>query len=319
MLVSPNSLRSGMKKPPIRASAHKNLTIALGIASTGRPDILRRTVPLLAGQSRPPDKIIICVQKSLDIDAEIAGTMGIPLEVHFVDRGLARQRNRVLDQAADADVLVFLDDDFVADPFYVAEVERFFLTHDDAMMVTGHVLVDGIKGPGLSVDQGLRLLQSLTTGQEPDEERLSEVYNGYGCNMAFRLDVVREEAIRFDEDLALWCWLEDVDFSRMLAHHGRILASNRLRGVHLGVKAGRTSGVRFGYSQLANPYYLARKGTMLPSRAGRQVANNVAANLVRSLWPEAWVDRRGRLKGNALALLDFVRGRLAPQNILQIK
>ena len=37
--------------------------------------------------------------------------------------------------------------------------------------------------------------------------------------------------------------------------------ANVLRGVHLGNKRGRVSGLRFGYSQIANPIYLLQKGT----------------------------------------------------------
>jgi hypothetical protein len=55
----------------------------------------------------------------------------------------------------------------------------------------------------------------------------------------------------------------------------------------------------------------------------RQYANkimwrNIAANLARSLYPEPWIDRRGRLKGNLLALVDVMRGRISPGRILQL-
>ena len=34
-------------------------------------------------------------------------------------------------------------------------------------------------------------------------------------------------------------------------------------------------------------------------------------NIVRSPWPEPYVDRRGRLRGNLLALRDLMTGRMA--------
>jgi hypothetical protein len=91
-----------------------------------------------------------------------------------------------------------------------------------------------------------------------------------------------------------------------------------LRGVHLGIKLGRTSGVRFGYSQIANPIYLIRKGSMPRRHANKIMLRNLAANLARSLYPEPWVDRRGRLKGNLLALFDMLRGRISPNQILRL-
>ena len=69
---------------------------------------------------------------------------------------------------------------------------------------------------------------------------------------------------------------------------------------------------------MANPVYLARKGSMRPLRSARLIARNLIANHLRALAPEPWVDRRGRLSGNMLALRDLVAGRLDPQRILDM-
>ncbi len=136
--------------------------------------------------------------------------------------------------------------------------------------------------------------------------------------MSFRLAPVREHGLLFDENLPLYGWQEDVDFSRQLAPYGKIIKTSLLQGVHLGTKRGRTSGVRLGYSQVANPIYLARKGTLARTQAVNRVFRNLIANCFRSLIPEPWVDRRGRLKGNLIAVGDFINGRLAPKRILEL-
>jgi GT2 family glycosyltransferase len=136
--------------------------------------------------------------------------------------------------------------------------------------------------------------------------------------MAVRLAAVRAAQCRFDERLPLYGWLEDVDFSRQLAREGRIAKLSAARGVHLGVKQGRQSGVRLGYSQIANPIYPSRKGTCPWPRALRQISRNVAMNLARSLNPEPYVDRAGRFAGNLKAMRDLVTGRLDPQRILEL-
>jgi len=192
-----------------------------------------------------------------------------------------------------------------------------FATNSDVVMVTGRVLADGILGPGLAPGHAFRLLEVARKETDGPEE-LADVYNGYGCNMAVRLSAVRSGSLQFDEALPLYGWLEDVDFSRRLAAHGRIVKCRRASGVHLGAKSGRQSGVRLGYSQIANPIYLARKGTMAAHRAARQIAKNVAMNMARSLWPEPYVDRRGRVGGNALALADLLANKLNPKRVLQI-
>jgi hypothetical protein len=142
-------------------------------------------------------------------------------------------------------------------------------------------------------------------------------YGAYGCNMVFRLAPVHTHNVIFDENLPLYAWQEDIDFSRQMANWGRVVRAEALTGVHLGVKRGRTSGVRFGYSQVANPIYLMRKGTVSLSYGGKTMVKNVLANVARAFRPEAHVDRVGRLKGNMLALFDLLRGRLHPQRICE--
>ena len=104
-------------------------------------------------------------------------------------------------------------------------------------------------------------------------------FNGYGCNMAVRSAVVRRHRLRFDERLPLYAWQEDVDFSRRLAPHGAILQLEGARGVHLGVKQGRSPGVQLGYAQVVNPLYLVRKQAGYPmGRALSHVGCNMAAH-----------------------------------------
>src|SRR3546814_13479492 len=130
--------------------------------------------------------------------------------------------------------------------------------------------------------------------------------------MASRLAPVREAGLLFDENLPFYGWLEDVDFSRRLASQGRIVRWNLCRGVHMGVKRGRSPGKRLGYSQIANPVYMWRKGTLTASRACAQMGRNLAANFVKIIMPEPWVDRGGRTRGHLLAPTDLLRGRTPP-------
>ncbi len=62
-----------------------------------------------------------------------------------------------------------------------------------------------------------------------------------------------------------------------------------------------------------NPVYMHRKNTMTTVEVVRQIGRNVTANLVKSLRPEPYVDRRGRLLGNLIATLDLLRLRLTPE------
>jgi GT2 family glycosyltransferase len=291
------------------------MKIVVGIATAGRRDVLSATLAHLTGQSRLPDAVFVCPAESIDFDEAAAARL--PLSVRRVDgrRGSCGQRNAILDAAEDADLVVFLDDDYMPARDFLAEAEKLFADDPEIIAATGTVLADGIHGPGLSVDEA----RSILAADKGEPRAAWPVYNPYGCNMLVRMAAVRSMAVRFDENLPLYGWQEDVDFCRRLAVQGGIVHSTTLRGVHLGSKRGRTSGLRFGYSQIANPIYLWRKGTMAPHKALRLMAGNLAANLVGSLREQPYVDRRGRLKGNAIALVDLLRARLHPQRILSFE
>lgn len=289
--------------------------VLLAIATTGRKDVLSRTLSHLHRQTVQPDLLVISIASEADIDRAVLQTLPCPVEIKIGPKGACHQRNRVLEVITPNDVVVFIDDDFLMADSYLERVGHVFTTHPDVVMATGEVLADGISGPGYSHDFGMEILAQFQTDVE--DFTLLPSYNGYGCNMAFRTSPVVDHGVRFDETLPLYAWLEDVDFSRQLSAYGRIVKSNSLTGVHLGTKMGRTNGKSFGYSQISNPLYLMDKGTMIPSRALKMLLRNLVANCIKSLRPEPWVDRRGRLYGNALALGDLIRGKLTPTRVIQ--
>ena len=145
-----------------------------------------------------------------------------------------------------------------------------------------------------------------------------EAFSPYGCNMAFRRAAIG--TLRFDERLVLYGWLEDRDFGAALAAKGgRLVKCLEARGVHMGVKGGRISGDRLGYSQIVNPLYMLRKGTMTLSQVFGQITRNVLSNVTRFPAPEPFIDRRGRLRGNLRGAADVLLGRLEPERALQIR
>jgi GT2 family glycosyltransferase len=298
----------------MRVARHTGkLNIAVGIATSGRPEILREIVGLIEKQTRQPDTIFVCPAKPEDA-GDLASSQP-SLKIVHGPAGLPHQRNVILDHCA-ADVVLFIDDDFLMRSDYVAELETLFLSNPEVVLATGVVIADGIRGPGYSFDEGVAFLNEPSA--KPDWE-LRSTYGGYGCNMAMRMLPIRAHRLRFDENLPLYAWLEDIDFSRQLARFGQIVKVSSLRGVHLGTKrSGRTSGVRLGYSQIVNPVYLAKKGTISWAFAAKYIRRQMLANVVRSGRPEPWVDRRGRLKGNLIGIWEIIAGRAKPSRIMAL-
>lgn len=291
------------------------LSVAVVIASLGRPDLLQQMKSLIEAQTRQPEILLFSVVSDSDVPEGFAEDE--TCVVIKGKKGLTAQRNNAINWLAGRyDIILFYDDDFVPATTSVEGVERFFRTHPDVVGASGRVVADGINGAGYSLEQAQEFLQKL----EEDGHRLNcivaSLHGLYGCNMAYRSEAIGDA--RFDERLKLYAWQEDIDFAGSLKPKGRLVQTFAFAGVHQGVKHGRTPGLRLGYSQIINPAYLARKGTMRSSFAFKLICRNFLANHLKSLSPEPWTDRWGRAKGNWVGLFDLLRGRLTPERIEEL-
>jgi len=285
--------------------------IAVVIASTGRAAELARWPEHCARQTLRPVKLIFSMVNQADFAGDPTASGGTAL---YGSPGLCAQRNRALAEIDDTiDIVAFFDDDYVPSSFCFEGIARFFQEHANVAGVTGTLLADGIQGPGISYDQACAMVHAHDADYLRPTIVLRRRFGLYGCNMAFRRSMI--EGLRFDEALPKYGWQEDVDFARQVAERGAICGTNAFVGVHQGAKAGRSSGTQLGYSQVANPVYLMRKGTMSPRFARGHIVRNVLANMAKAFSPEPWVDRRGRLKGNMIAIADVLRGKDDPRRI----
>jgi glycosyltransferase involved in cell wall biosynthesis len=278
------------------------------VATRGRPDIVAKTVRyLLSTQTLKPETVIVSCVEVAD-----AGSLTQEAGVTVITgpAGLAAQRNSALTNLpASSEVVAFFDDDFIAEKDWLAVAATTF--RDESLLVgfTGRVIADGINGPGIAFDVGVRLVEA----KEASSWSWIEPYSPYGCNMAFRVSAIGDT--RFDERLVLYGWLEDRDFAASLAKKGgRFAKCADAIGVHMGTKMGRVSGKRLGYSQIANPLYMLPKGTISVATAVNHVGANTASNFVKAFKQEPFVDRRGRALGNLIAIFDLLCGRLRPEN-----
>ncbi len=298
---------SGSIKIAGRPGSLVDTKICIGVATRGRSAQLVSLIRHLSQQTLAPAAIIVSSVDPGDTTGLIESDV-----VHVVNGppGLTRQRNAVLDNIPrEADFVVFFDDDFYPHDRWLEVVINAFSSDHQLSCVTGNVIADGILGPGLTYDDAVRALQD----QSPEDHRWTvENYSPYGCNMAFRRSAI--EGLRFDERLVLYGWQEDRDFgARVGREGGRLIQLGSAVGVHLGIKSGRVSGRRLGYSQVANPIYLHSKQTMSAPDVASQMLKNLSANAAGSFRPEPYIDRHGRLIGNLIAFGDFLRGRCSPE------
>ena len=297
---------------PVRAKG-----TAIIISTRGRPDIVNALIRQLAEQSEPPEHIFIIASKADDIAGLNRNQERLTVQIGRT--GSTFQRNDGLALAGSRfSHIVFFDDDFVPSRFWLERMSELFESRPDIAGLTGTVLADGTRTAGIRLDDA----QSIVRHRDSDSSHGGVLHESFaygsniGCNMAFRYSAIR--GITFDERLPLYAWHEDSDFRGQVERHGLVARADALWGVHLGHKQGRGRGVTLGYSQIANSVYLAKKGTVPARFLARIASKNVLINAVRALWPEPFVDRRGRLLGNIIALADLVRGRIAPERILEL-
>jgi GT2 family glycosyltransferase len=294
-------------------SAGDTLSIAVIIATIGRAPTLRKAIDRLARQTRRPDRLIVVGVSPTDVVGLDEATLAP--EIHLATRGLCSQRNHGLSVlAGKCDLVIFFDDDFLPADKYLANAERLFRENPDVVGATGRMIADGINGPGFSFEAAASILEA----DSPHDATTTRPRRAlYGCNMVMRVSAIGN--LKFDEALPLYGWQEDIDFSYRLGARGQLIKSDAIAGVHMGEKVGRTSGRRLGYSQIANPLYLINKGSIPGDLAWRIMRNNLVSNLWGSVRPEPYIDRRGRLIGNLVALRDLLAGKMHPRRILYIK
>jgi hypothetical protein len=290
---------------------------AIIVSTRGRPDIVHSLVKQLGEQTRPPEHIFIIASKAEDV--ALLDQSQKNLTVRIGRPGSTFQRNDGLALAGSRySTIVFFDDDFVPSRFWLERMAAIFAARPDVAGLTGTMLADGTRTEGIRLDDAKSMVWDHDINPDHGKELHEHFAYGsnVGCNMAYRYAAIRD--IVFDERLPLYAWHEDSDFRGQVERRGLFVKADELWGVHLGHKQGRHNGLTLGYSQIANAVYLARKGNV-PARFLYEIATkNVIANTLRSLRPEPFVDRRGRLRGNLIALTDLMRGRLAPDRILEL-
>lgn len=296
------------------------------VATKGRAAATAILCAYLTRQTAPIASVVIVGSDAADVAGVGAAAPGLPLDIIVAGAaGASLQRNRALaalfdtgSPPGDDDLIAFFDDDYRPADDWLANAARFMAARPDVVGVTGLMLGDGVKSEALSENDAADLI----AGRAPPRPHwasgaeVRDIVALYGCNMAVRAKALRAE--RFDEMLPLYSWQEDMDLSGRIVRFGRVVYLPACRGVHLGSKSGRTSGVRLGYSQVANPIYLARKGSCRPARTLRFVTRALLGNAVRSVRTHPLFDYRGRFTGNLIAIADLIRGRLDPRRILAL-
>ena len=299
--------------------------IALIVATKGRPIEVATLIKRLSTQKVKPQIVVIVGSSQGDVSAVSFIAPSVFETVVLVSdvAGITYQRNEGLrwlvkhELLANDSLVIFFDDDFRPADDWIQQCSDLMSKSADVVGLTGLVLADGAQSGAIEEDKAVSFLEgqiSPTPHWASGPQR--EIESVYGCNMAFKGSVMLK--CRFDENLPLYSWQEDRDMTGQVGRFGKVLFVPSCRGVHLGSKGGRTSGLRFGYSQIVNMFYMFRKGTTNSYHLRRFVVRALISNSARSIYTSRNVDYFGRLKGNVIAIWDLLRGRADPRRILDL-
>ncbi|WP_146234123.1 glycosyltransferase family 2 protein [Curtobacterium sp. MCPF17_046] len=293
-------------------------SIAVVIATAGRPDAARDIINTLE-DSRIPDFFGFL---SAPDDSDVPD-MPIPEKwtVCTGVRGASSQRNKALDMIPETvSYVFFFDDDSVPRHDYISSMLDVLGSNPEAVAATGRVVLDGAAaGTEFTLEQCERALaESLRPSRSVTSRPPAVTDSLYGCNFCVRWAATRD--LRFDEDLPLYSWLEDLDYAKRALSRGQLLRVDSAVTAHRGSSTGgRTSHRRFGYSQIANPLHLRKKRSLTIAQTVREMMRPSLKNLALALVPSArFASRRSRLSGNLLAAGHALVGRAHPSKMLNI-
>lgn len=288
------------------------LSFDVVIATRNRPDALALSIPLILGQSRLPERLIVI--DSSDDHAPVAGTVAAAtggfagdVIVEHSEKGLTRQRNVGLRHVR-ADVVMFPDDDSLWHPGTAAAIMQ---AYERDPRVAGVCGADARTPPPGALPEGA---YAMTAGQAREgamvrlrnrlERRMTDLnpllYLGgrlmaraprldwlaeldcvavelmTGYRMSYRTAHIRKTG--FNEVFSGYSLCEDIDASFAMAPFGALVGARGAQVYHHKFPARRAEGYALGAMSLANrAYVVARHVGTLPGDEAREARRKMRA------------------------------------------
>lgn len=212
--------------------------LSLIIATHARPEALARLIESLAPQLKSGERELLIADNGTPEPAAIPESAPPHIHLHDPRPGKCRIQNQAI-RASSSEIVVCLDDDLVAAPHYIEEVERFFARYPEFAAMKGKIVA--ADDPWQKIGPAAAYLDLPLADHG---ERVIEVRGVLGANMAFRRSALDTVGL-FDERLG----------PGAAGHEEETEMSARLR----------RAGFRIGYAPAAVVYH-----EVDPARADRE-------------------------------------------------
>lgn len=253
------------------ATAMPSLSVV--ICTKDRPQELATCLRSVVAQTLAPCELVVVDASTVTDHAAVAEYRRAARDTtvsHVVARpGLPRQRNLGA-RLTHGDVVVFLDDDVVLEPDYLAAIALVFATDIDGTIggVGGAQIPDPTPREGRIRRLATRIFLLGSYGHgivkrsgRPEylfaPEVRTEVELLSGCNMSYRRAVV--DRFRFDERLGGYALGEDLRFSYRVSREWRLVLTPHARLEHRHRGGGRPEGDTYRAMAVLNRFLFFRE------------------------------------------------------------
>lgn len=269
-------------------------TYDIVVATRNRADALALSLPLMIGQSPPPDRLIIVdasddPEPVRDVVSKATAIWSGKTVLLRAPKGLPRQRNRGLAKVT-SPVVFFLDDDSLLHPGSAAAILAIY-DRDTFGRIAGvaaaeaHVSPVSLEGAGYAMSTRHRREARTRILRNRIERRmtvlkpalnLGRALNAHhavpnwladmdakpveymtGFRMTFRTAAIRDAG--FDEALGGYALDEDIDASFSAMRSGLVVGTRRARVYHHRCPGGRGSPFISGFMSVFNRIYVLEK------------------------------------------------------------
>jgi glycosyltransferase involved in cell wall biosynthesis len=285
--------------------------ISVVIPTKNRVEDLRRTLESVSIQSRQPEEIIVVDQgSSAALDSS---TFPVPLTYIHAPQvsGAAVARNVAMDRAS-GDIWVFLDDDVILEPEYIAELVRAYSPEITGVSgiftnytrpILSRRLFENVFVKGAFHDDRQHIYWHANRLRDGKPQRVKQFT---GAVMSFRASAAG--ALRFDANLTGASIAEDIDFCARLPRGAVLAIAPKARLFHKRSAIGRAAGHWLEEHAQSSAYMRGRNWNrglrddicFAWLQVGYAVMALIGSLKRRSLEPfRAW--RRGKARGYKLA------------------
>lgn len=203
--------------------------VVVGMATFRRPELLAALLPTILEQIEdaasaaglPTQYRVVVVDNDPEESARDAAESAGDTRIHYAlepRAGISSARNRLLDEAQDADVLVLIDDDETPRPGWLRLMLRTYLEYDaDAVRGPVHSVFEGGEDPWVAASG--YFLGTRHDGM-PTGSSLRRAATG---NILLDMGTVRALELRFDERFGLTGGEDSLFTGQLTAAGGRIV------------------------------------------------------------------------------------------------